>query len=63
MMSIGLDSEEIVFEKLRERVRRITDKELIESGKNVRRLTENPFQRNWIRRERSGSEGNYIKVY
>jgi hypothetical protein len=45
MMSIGFDSEEIILDKLRERLRRMTDKELIEFGKNVRRLAENPFQR------------------
>jgi hypothetical protein len=45
MMSIGFDSEEIILQKLRERLRRMTDKELIEFGKNVRKLAENPFQR------------------
>jgi hypothetical protein len=45
MMSIGFDSEEIILQKLRERLRRMTDKELIEFGENVRKLAENPFQR------------------
>ena len=45
MISIGYDSEEIILEKLRGRLRRMTDKELIEFGKNVRKLAENPFQR------------------
>jgi hypothetical protein len=46
MVSIGFDSEEIILEQLRERIfRRITDEELIEFGKNVRKLAENPFQR------------------
>jgi hypothetical protein len=31
-MSIGFDSGEIILEKLRERLRRMTDKELIEFG-------------------------------
>ncbi len=44
-MSISLESEEIVLEKLRERLRRMTDEELIRFGKDVRRLAENPFQR------------------
>ena len=44
-MSISFDSEEIILEKLRGRLRRMTDKELIEFGKNVRKLAENPFQR------------------
>jgi hypothetical protein len=45
MMSISFESEEIVLEKLRERLRRMTDEELIRFGKDVRRLAENPFQR------------------
>src|SRR6266446_6152905 len=45
MMSISFQSEEIVLEKLRERLRRMTDEELIRFGKDVRRLAENPFQR------------------
>jgi hypothetical protein len=62
MMSIGFDSEEIILEKLRGRLRRMTDKELIESGKNVRKLAENPFQRQleearaeWKRRKEAAS--------
>jgi hypothetical protein len=41
MMSIGFESEEIVLKKLRERLRRMTDEELIKFGKDVRRLAEN----------------------
>ncbi len=44
-MSISFESEEIVLNKLRERLRRMTDEELIKFGKDVRRLAENPFQR------------------
>jgi hypothetical protein len=62
MMSIGFDSEEIILQKLRERLRRMTDKELIEFGKNVRKLAENPFQRQldearaeWKRRKETAS--------
>jgi hypothetical protein len=44
-MSIGFDSEEVILEKLRERLRRMTDEELIKFGKDVRRLAANPFQR------------------
>ena len=58
-MSIGFDSDEIVLEKLRERLRRMTDEELIRFGKDVRRLAENPFQKQleearaeWNRRKR-----------
>jgi hypothetical protein len=62
MMSIGFDSDEIVLEKLRERLRRMTDEELIRFGKDVRRLAENPFQKQleearaeWKRRKRQKS--------
>ncbi len=44
-MSIGFDSEEIILEKLRDRLRRMTDEELIRFGKEVRGLAENLFQR------------------
>jgi hypothetical protein len=45
MMSISFQSEEIVLEKLRARLRRMTDEELLKFGKDVRRLAENPFQK------------------
>jgi len=45
MMSISFESEEIVLNKLRQRLRRMTDEELIRFGKDVRRLAENPFQK------------------
>ena len=44
-MSISFESDEIILEQLRERVRSMTDAELIKFGKDVRRLAENPFQR------------------
>jgi hypothetical protein len=44
-MSIGFDSDEIILEKLRDGLRRMTDEELIRFGKDVRKLAENPFQR------------------
>jgi len=44
-MSISFQSEEIVLNKLRERLRRMTDEELIKFGKEVRKLAENPFQK------------------
>ncbi len=44
-MSISFESEEIVLNKLRQRLRRMTDEELIRFGKDVRRLAENPFQK------------------
>jgi hypothetical protein len=36
-MSIGFDSDEIVLEQLRERLRRMTDEELIRFGKGLKR--------------------------
>ena len=44
-MSISFESEETILESLRKRLRRMTDEELIKFGKDVRRLGENPFQR------------------
>jgi hypothetical protein len=44
MMSISFESEEIVLNKLRERLSRMTDDELIRFGKDPRRLAENSFQ-------------------
>jgi hypothetical protein len=43
-MSISFESDEIILKKLRERLRRMTDEDLIKFGKEVRRLAENPFQ-------------------
>jgi hypothetical protein len=42
---IGFESDEAILHKLREQLRRMTDEELIRFGKDVRRLAENPFQR------------------
>src|SRR5436189_4721738 len=60
LMSISFESEEIILKKLRERLRRMTDQELIKFGKDVRRLAENPFQKQleearaeWKRRRQS----------
>ncbi len=56
---IGFESDEAILHKLQERLRRMTDEELIKFGKDVRRLAENPFQRQleearreWKRRNR-----------
>ena len=58
-MSISFDSDEIVLNKLRERLRKMSDEELIRFGKEVRKLAENPFQKQleearaeWKRRKR-----------
>jgi hypothetical protein len=45
MLSISFESEEIVLNKLRERLPRMTDDELIRFGKDLRRLAANPFRR------------------
>jgi hypothetical protein len=57
-MAISFQSDEEVLRKLRDRLRKMTDQELIQFGKEVRRLAENPFHGNWMRQERSGSGGN-----
>jgi hypothetical protein len=44
-MAISFQSDEEVLQKLRERSRSLTDEELIRFGKDVRKLAENPFQR------------------
>jgi len=44
-VAISFQSDEEVLRKLRDRLRRMTDAELIKFGKDVRRLAENPFQR------------------
>ena len=44
-MAISFQSDEAVVEMLRERLRSMTDEELIRFGKEVKRLAENPFQR------------------
>ena len=44
-MAIDFQSDEEVLRKLRERLRTMSDEELIRFGKEVRRLAENPFQR------------------
>jgi hypothetical protein len=44
-MAISFQSDEEVLRKLRDRLRKMTDEELIRFGKDVRRLAENPFQR------------------
>ena len=51
-MSISFESDEAILEKLRERLRRMTAEELIKFGIDVRRLAENPFQRQLDEAER-----------
>ncbi len=44
-MAISFQSDEEVLRKLRDKLRKMTDEELIRFGREVRRLAENPFQR------------------
>jgi len=44
-MAISFQSDEEALRKLRDKLRKMTDEELIRFGKEVRRLAENPFQR------------------
>jgi len=44
-MAISFQSDEELLRNLRQRLRKMTDDELIRFGKEVRRLAENPFQR------------------
>ena len=43
-MAISFQSDEEVLRKLREKLRKMTDEELIKFGRDVRKLAENPFQ-------------------
>ena len=44
-MAISFQSDEEVLRKLRDKLRKMSDEELIRFGKEVRRLAENPFHR------------------
>jgi hypothetical protein len=44
-MAVSFQSDEEVLRKLRDKLRKMTDEELVRFGKEVRRLAENPFQR------------------
>jgi uncharacterized protein HemY len=44
-MAISFQSDEEALRKLRERLRKMTDEELVRFGKEIRWLAENPFQR------------------
>ncbi len=44
-MAISFQSDEEVLRKLRDKLRKMTDEELVRFGKEVRRLAENPFQK------------------
>jgi uncharacterized protein HemY len=44
-MAISFQSDEEVLRNLRDKLRKMTDEELVRFGKEVRRLAENPFQK------------------
>ena len=44
-MAISFQPDEEVLRKLRHKLRKMTDEELVKFGKQVRKLAENPFQR------------------
>ena len=44
-MAISFQSDEDVLRNLREKLGKMSDEELIHFGREVRRLAENPFQR------------------
>src|ERR1700758_3293889 len=52
-MAIGFQSDEEVLRNLRDKLGKMTDQELIRFGKEVRRLAENPFQRQLARAEKT----------
>jgi len=61
MMSISFESEEIILEKLRKRLRRMTDEDLIKFGKDVCRLAENPFQKQLEEARREWKRRNQLR--
>ena len=61
-MAISFQSDEEILRNLRAKLRKMSDEELIRFGKEVRRLAENPFQRQleearleWKRRKQAMS--------
>jgi uncharacterized protein HemY len=61
-MAISFQSDEEVLRKLRDKLRKMTDEELIRFGKEVRWLAEHPFQqqldearKEWRRRKQASS--------
>jgi hypothetical protein len=61
-MAISFQSDEEVLRNLRDRLRKMSDTELVKFGKKVRELAENPFQRQleearaeWKRRKQASS--------
>jgi hypothetical protein len=68
-MTISFQSDEEVLRKLRDRLSKMTDEELIRFGKEVRRPAENPFQRQldearaeWKRRKLQSKESSLCSL-
>ena len=66
-MAISFQSDEDVLRNLREKLRKMTDEELIKFGKQVRKLAENPFQRQleearaeWKRRKSKAKNKSWL---
>ena len=57
-MAISFQSDEEVLRKLRDKLRKMTDEELVRFGKEVRRLAESPFQRQLDEARAGGSGGS-----
>src|SRR5258708_1352063 len=58
-MAISFQSDEEVLRSLREKLRKMSGEELVRFGKEVRRLAENPFQRQL---EEAGVEAEEITI-
>ena len=61
-MAISFQSDEEVLRKLRDKLRKMSDEELIRFGREVKKLAENPFQRQleearaeWKRRKQAST--------
>jgi len=68
-MAISFQSDEEVLRNLRDKLRKMSDQELIKFGKEVRRLAENPFQRQleearkeWKRRKTKKTNSSFETV-
>jgi len=69
-MAISFQSDEEVLQRLRDRLRKMSDEELTRFGKEVRRLSENPFQRQldearaeWKRRKQASQMVKFPDVH
>jgi len=61
-MAISFQSDEDVLRKLRDKLRKMTDEELVRSGKKFAGLRRIRFSGSWERREQSGSEETNCRI-